>query len=634
MAKLKDIRGTRIQSIDADPVVYIGAWASGGTKNTIVNDGTGSGSNTAGLAFGGVAPPGITADTETYNGTSWTEVNNLNAGRRSLTGTGTQTASLAIAGGEAGSFTAAVEKWDGTNWTEVNDLNTARGYNPGSSGTTTAGLCFGGRVDPNPAVTAKTEYYNGTSWTEVNDLNTARYNGAGAGVFPSTLYAGGHSNSPPGATLTVNETWNGTSWTEASDLNTGRNGLGGTGNTNTSVLVFGGTPPETSKTESWNGTAWTEVADLAAPSEDFCSSAVGGGTSALRAAGNVSGARSGATEEWNFPPSTSTVLQEGLMWFNSGSSTLKGYQKASNVPSGTFASGGALNTARYTAGVCGVSTAAICAGGDFYVGPPNSPSDRSGTKTESYNGSTWTEVNDMNNDVQGIFSMAGTQTAGITNAAPDSPKVFIESWDGTSWTNSADLNTGLQERCQAAQGSQTASLVVGGTPPRSTNVEQWDGSSWTEIADINTARAAGRNTGTTSAQIFFGGNSDAQTNGDVKNESWNGTAWTEVGDLPVGRAGHTGLGSQTVAVTTQGNGPNSLGAPNPTGPNSSKALNFWNGTSWSADTDDAPYKARGSSGGGSATDGIICAGISDPNFTLTTTIEWNVDAAVGTISTS
>ena len=72
----------------------------------------------------------------------------------------------------------------------------------------------------------------------------------------------------------------------------------------------------------------------------------------------------------------------------------------------------------------------------------------------------------------------------------------------------------------------------------------------------------------------------------------------------------------------------------PTGPNSSKALNFWNGTSWSADTDDAPYKARGSSGGGSATDGIICAGISDPNFTLTTTIEWNVDAAVGTISTS
>ena len=321
MANYKDIHGFNVQSKSSDPATGIagdmyynstsgqfkaikdggaplGSWASGGTKNTIVNDGTGSGSRTAGLAFGGVAPPGITADTETYNGTSWTEVNNLNAGRRSLTGTGSQTASLAIAGGEAGSFTAAVEKWDGTNWTEVNDLNTARGYNPGSSGTTTAALCFGGRVNPNPAVTADTESWNGTSWTEVNELNTARYNGAGAGVQPSSLYAGGHSNTPPGATLTVNELRDGTSWTESSELNTGRNGLGGTGDLNTDVLVFGGTPPETSKTESWNGTAWTEVADLAAPSEDFCSSAVGGGTSALRASGNVSGARSGATEEW------------------------------------------------------------------------------------------------------------------------------------------------------------------------------------------------------------------------------------------------------------------------------------------------------------------------------------------------
>ena len=188
--------------------------------------------------------------------------------------------------------------------------------------------------------------------------------------------------------------------------------------------------------------------------------------------------------------------------------------------------------------------------------------------------------------------MAGTQTAGITNAAPNSPKVFIESWDGTSWTNSADLNSGLQERVQAAQGSQTASLIVGGTPPHSTVVEQWDGSSWTEIADINTARSAGRNTGTTSAQIFFGGTNPSSPNGAVQNESWNGTAWTEVGDLPVGRANHTGLGSQTVAITTQGTGPNSLGAPNPTGPNSFKALNVWNGTSWSSDSQDTPYKAQ------------------------------------------
>ena len=99
----------------------------------------------------------------------------------------------------------------------------------------------------------------------------------------------------------------------------------------------------------------------------------------------------------------------------------------------------------------------------------------------------------MNNDVQGVYSMAGSQSAGITNSSSDSPKTYIETWNGSAWSNAADLNSSLQERSQAAQGSSTASIIVGGTPPRSTNVEQWDGSSLTENAEINTARAAGRN---------------------------------------------------------------------------------------------------------------------------------------------
>ena len=42
------------------------------------------GTSTAGIVAGGVAPgsPTGTANTESWNGTSWTEVNNLNAGRR------------------------------------------------------------------------------------------------------------------------------------------------------------------------------------------------------------------------------------------------------------------------------------------------------------------------------------------------------------------------------------------------------------------------------------------------------------------------------------------------------------------------------------------------------------------------
>ena len=626
MAKLKDIKGTNIQFLDADPVLYVGTWASAPSLNTGRQELAGAGSSgDNALAFGGDkggGAPHSDTETEKFNGTAWTEVNDLNQARVNLGGCGTNTAALAIAGSSNPGNTNYVEKWDGTNWTEIAEVNTAKSTNT-AAGIITAAISVGG--EPSTGNT-QVELWNGSSWTETTEVNSAKNAAVTFGTSTATISAAGGGGS------TNTELWNGSSWTEVNNLNQAKYSLAGCG-LSTAGLVFGGQiPPNTANTESWDGTSWTEVNNLSQATAYQAGSTNAPNTGALNFGGQSSPQTT--TEEWAFPPTPVSQLQEGLMWFNSASSALKGYQKASNVPSGTFASGGALNTARYTAGVCGVSTAAICAGGDFYVGPPNSPSDRSGTKTESYNGSTWTEVNDMNNDVQGIFSMAGTQTAGITNAAPNSPKVFIESWDGTSWTNSADLNSGLQERVQAAQGSQTASLIVGGTPPHSTVVEQWDGSSWTEIADINTARSAGRNTGTTSAQIFFGGNSSGSPNGDTKNESWNGTAWTEVGDLPVGRAGHTGLGSQTVAVTTQGNGPNSLGAPNPTGPNSSKALNFWNGTSWSADTDDAPYKARGSSGGGSATDGIICAGISDPNFTLTTTIEWNVDAAVGTISTS
>ena len=69
------------------------------------------------------------------------------------------------------------------------------------------------------------------------------------------------------------------SWSSGGAINTPRAQIGGAG-TQTSGLIFGGdtNPPasgrESALNESYNGTAWTEVADLAAPSEDFCSSAV------------------------------------------------------------------------------------------------------------------------------------------------------------------------------------------------------------------------------------------------------------------------------------------------------------------------------------------------------------------------
>jgi hypothetical protein len=45
-----------------------------------------------------MTPPTFTSATEEYNGTSWTNSNNLNTARRALAGTGVQTAALAFGG--------------------------------------------------------------------------------------------------------------------------------------------------------------------------------------------------------------------------------------------------------------------------------------------------------------------------------------------------------------------------------------------------------------------------------------------------------------------------------------------------------------------------------------------------------
>ena len=283
MATYKEIHGTQIEAVSSDPSnpvqgqmwynstsgqlkghvkVLSGSWASGGILNTSPGRFQlgGAGTQTAALAFGGGTQwPGVgtTANTETYNGSNWTEVNNLNSARRNLTGLGLQTAALGFGGGPPAQD--LTESWNGSNWTEVNDLNTAKDNNPGGTGTTTAGIAFGGEGSPG-AVTATTETWNGTNWTEVNDMNTARHSLGSAGTSTSALGFGGAPGSPVGA---LTESWNGTNWTEVNDLNTGsREGPGGFGASNTSALcVSAGTV----NTEEWNGSNWTEVANVSTP---------------------------------------------------------------------------------------------------------------------------------------------------------------------------------------------------------------------------------------------------------------------------------------------------------------------------------------------------------------------------------
>ena len=277
----------------------VGAWATGANLNTTRNDLDGSGTLTAGLAFGGNPNKAVT---EEYDGSSWTEAGDLNTARRALTGFGLQTATIA-AGGAEGPYNNEVEQYDGSSWTEIAEINTAGGGSPGSCGTTTAGLVFGRRKLPSNTKGGETELWNGSSWAEQSDLNTARYAVGGLGTSTAALsIAGGppHMNNV--------ESWDGSSWTEIAEINTTRS-QGGASGTQDNGLYFVGeaSPGPQNNTESWNGTAWTEVGDASAGAGKVADSDTSSLSAFFAGGDGPPGGVVATTEEWLVPQSISNL---------------------------------------------------------------------------------------------------------------------------------------------------------------------------------------------------------------------------------------------------------------------------------------------------------------------------------------
>ena len=93
------------------------------------------------------------------------------------------------------------ESYNGSTWTEVGDMGTGR-YGGGGAGTQTNALTFGG-APPAGGTTVNTESFDGTSWTEVNNLGTNRYRMGDAGSATDAFAGGG--NEPPAYNVT--EEW-------------------------------------------------------------------------------------------------------------------------------------------------------------------------------------------------------------------------------------------------------------------------------------------------------------------------------------------------------------------------------------------------------------------------------------------
>ena len=395
MANYKDIKGFTIQSTSSDPVPYAGTWSSGGAMNEGRKGLSGFGTYTAAIAATGNDPSTVNS-VESWNGSAWSEVNEVNTAKFYRGNCGIATAGLLIGGAPA---TTDTEEFDGTNWTETANYPVTISQLI-QLGTQTAAFCVGGATAPGP-YTSATNTYNGSAFTSSTAINTARAAGIGSGSTTAAVIAGGTT----GSASNLTELWNGSSWTEVNEMNTARDLLAGSGSSSTNSLAFGGLSTALASTESWNGTSWTEVNDLGTGRRELGGSTNGSNTSALAFGGCTSpGAVQTATEEWSFPSGPS-FLVEGDMWFNTSSSTLKVYGVAGGLPAATWASSNSLNTARSESASFGIQTAALNIGGDTgsstYV-----------ANTEQYDGTSWTEKNDLN-EGRAMFGGAGITTAGI-----------------------------------------------------------------------------------------------------------------------------------------------------------------------------------------------------------------------------
>ena len=288
MADYKAIRGFTIHTVDGDPSNLVAgqvwynssskkvkgsklaaaAWASGGNMSAgDLKHRMCFGTYQASQATGGNDVSGSAhGKSEQYDGTSWSEVADLNTNRSYGGNAGVTTAGICFGGlDHPGAAVSVSEEWDGSSWAEGDNLNATK-YYAGSGGTQTAAMMVGGL----PGRTSEFETYNGTSWTEEDHgLTNARTQCGGWGITTSALMAGGSPN------VVDAETYDGSSWTEISNLNTGRSidasskNTGGVG-TDGIAIAGDGSTPHMNITEQYNGSTWSEVADVPASFQGGC----------------------------------------------------------------------------------------------------------------------------------------------------------------------------------------------------------------------------------------------------------------------------------------------------------------------------------------------------------------------------
>ena len=458
------------------------SWTAGNNYPASVTNSNGSGTLTSGIQMGGHTATANQDASNEYDGTNWTSGGDMNSARNAFMAAtqGTQTATLAAGGG-----TANCETYDGSSWTEVGNLPVSCGNNKGG-GTQTNAVSYGG--EPPGGVPAGVEAYtwDGTSWTASANMAKHRIQLAGSGTATAALAISGVQ---PGL-ISDTEEWHNTftvvtagAWASSGAMPVAVYG-GASFGIQTSAVHSAGVPPANAAdndTYEYNGSTWSSGGALPANRQSIA----GAGAS------ETSGlAFCGAIPSNSQPSHTfhnNTYEYDGSSWTNGG-----------NYPTGLSATGGSgTQTAAIGAGgtstapgAPGITNASATYDGSSWTAAPNTGTSATrhnmitGTTTsavsianyppfgcEEFDGSSWTAGGTPN---VADYSKAhtGTSSSDALVAGRDSaPREQCESYNGTTWATSPNVTTGRASMGTGRGVNPTATKVIFGgySPPGNHN---------------------------------------------------------------------------------------------------------------------------------------------------------------------
>lgn len=451
------------------------------------HNGIAGGSQNSGFLAGAQSNP-AREKTFTFDGTTFTQVANLNLGRTNLGGWGTANTALVVGGVTPGS-TSKTELWDGTTWSETTDATNAGGRGGGSAGNfADAGISTPG--------TGYTEHWDGqfSNSGSFGRIEVTYFDGDATSISGSLADSAGVKTSSEGFQSEITGSIRGGislkgpltsqpvgAWSQVASSRVGGSQHVLIGNKNSAIKVGGGyyTPTaEQDATERYDGIAWSDFVRL--PHTFTRGEASGQVDSELVYGGIYSGS-------------------SGLNVTLSGNGTSFN-QEAYMVDYGQ-------NRSNQKGGNIGIQNAALATTNNHL-----SPGVH---KTQVYDGNSWSILPSHAN----ANSDAGHASTGVVNAAiltgGSGRCKCSEIWDGTSWGVGPSL---IQGKCaHAIAGGVNDAITIGSYahpayPQMGSCTQLWDGVAWssTAAAGLGFHNRGDSNLNSSDGAISHGGHTDSR----------------------------------------------------------------------------------------------------------------------------